>query len=120
MSHKQTEAYNEYMGENMPQNHTKTPWTIRTIKAGTSGITGEQYYDHILEPLNALIERNSAEQSANAKFIVKAVNSHEKLVKALQIALKEIKELQEEQPDALTISGLTEDFIEQALKESES
>ncbi len=51
---------------------TPGPWAVRRASAGRSSITGREYYDHVIEPLNINAERTGGVFSANACLIAAA------------------------------------------------
>ena len=63
--------------------HTPGPWSVRRESAGRSGITGREYFDHVIEPLNINAERTGGEFSTNARLIAAAPE----LLAALELAL---------------------------------
>jgi hypothetical protein len=72
------------------QKHTKTPWAVNPFRAQIDAFDGGRDGDpqavcKMLWPTDA---RSEAETEANAAFIVKAVNAHEQLVKALEAWIK--------------------------------
>jgi len=60
--------------------HTPTPWKLETRKPGQFAIKGDDgtYTVALIETFDPRVEH--AEDSANAAFIVRAVNSHEELL----------------------------------------
>lgn len=91
--------------------HTPTPWIYS--KDGemiyTSGNAPFGY--KLIKPSG---KRPESEIKANAAFIVKAVNNHESLVEACQIALQRLKDLGRYKSDAVTCG-----MLEEALKQAE-
>jgi hypothetical protein len=76
-------------------NHTPTPWKLEIFEKAENGIRGiiSQHskagsFDQIFHLLDIREDDiGTDEAKANAKFIVKAVNCHEELVKAINTAL---------------------------------
>jgi hypothetical protein len=65
--------------------HTQTPWRVFTNKDGTKLVgIGSQEGEGILDCGFGVWSWNDPEGIANANLVVKAVNSHEALVKALE------------------------------------
>lgn len=86
------------------EQHTATPWAIEPdaldrVHGGEviRPTTGNP------SPIAVLCDFNrydrDAERQANAHFIVKAVNSHEKLVSALDVIVKHFESLPKEQQE---------------------
>lgn len=94
--------------------HTQTPWEVRKASAGHSAITGEHYFDYILEPLNVMVERTTGEESKDAAFIVRAVNSHEELLEACRESLILFKHLGKLPADFLAV-----ELLEKAIAKAE-
>jgi hypothetical protein len=70
----------------MPR-HTELPWAVNPFRAQIDAFVGgnPRAVCKMLWPTD---ERSEAETEANAAFIVKAVNAHEQLVKALEAWIK--------------------------------
>jgi hypothetical protein len=68
------------------QRHTPTPWEVRTnYRAAHRGDIWSACKGFPSRPVASTVgQENADERAANAAFIVKAVNAHEQLVKALQ------------------------------------
>lgn len=64
--------------------HTKTPWEIESRRDQC-----EEYYS-VLMPIGLTIPDNIGDD--DALFIVRAVNNHEKLVKALEAAIAALED----------------------------
>ena len=66
-------------------NHTPTPWRVFTNPDGTKLVgIGDQEGQGILDCGFGVWSWNDAEGVANANLVVKAVNSHDALVKKLE------------------------------------
>jgi hypothetical protein len=94
----------------MSTEHTPVPWTFRVGPSGDLII--EQESEELLPPMIAKVSRWLAdapeEAKANAAFIVRACNSHEALVDALEAMLSTaLKCNDREWADAIDRSGTT-------------
>jgi hypothetical protein len=87
--------------------HTPTPWILNNNGGGDIFITDND--DKIIVESMDGETRRLYESEANAQLIIKAVNSHEKIVEALKKVLKMINNRQVYDKDAQSI-------IKQALK----
>lgn len=95
--------------------HTPTPWSYKPAKFPTDGefdcgigaaIGGTSFC--IAETFGRCATTIKLDAQANAAFIVKAVNSHDDLVKALEEILSAEKEFREGMPDAWEGDPLTD------------
>lgn len=93
--------------------HTKTPWNMWKDSEGNITISWEP--DGSFKRSICDIVGTMPIDEANAKFIVKAVNSHEKLREALVIAEHYLNN-----PNELRIEEMLLTKIRPALKESEA
>lgn len=95
--------------------HTPTPWT--------QFMTGKQYHvgicqaKTIKEVALVLNQKEYSEADANAAFIVRAVNAHEALLDALNLALATIERLKPPTPYDSTQG--TRDVIKKSIKQAE-
>lgn len=95
----------------MNPKHTTTPWQIVAGMPGSTEIRSER------NCLVAAVYSDSGDQSeedANAAFIVRAVNSHDKLRNALRLCVSRLEEYQDAE------GGTALELARAALKESEA
>lgn len=71
--------------------HTKTPWTLEASFDGYCDINIMSGDDAVIEWTENIDHKDR--EKANAEFIVKAVNSHVPLLKALELLLERYVEL---------------------------
>lgn len=72
--------------EEKPMTHTPTPWKIRAY--GEPGaVTSKVYFRYCLNDDALCYSTDRAEAEANAAFIVRACNAHERMLKAIKWAL---------------------------------
>lgn len=75
--------------------HTPTPWTLRLYHPGIKNKFFDIYKEGRPDTLatTAFHGWTDNERAANAEFIIRAVNSHEALVKALRAVLRPTQDL---------------------------
>lgn len=92
----------EVKEDNKMTKHTKTPWKVWN----RTEIEGEQY----VLATTSISRHHKDKEEANAQFIVKAVNNHENLLKALKYTKEQA---------GLDKDGPVYKMIEKAIKQAE-